>query len=222
VTAPTDGWAPAKCLAIVLAIAVVWPVWAVHIEHLAEARTMPVRLALPEAAGSWRAAQALTDWAPSYVGPDANAKMSYGDGADTVDLHLMYYRRQRQGAELINTQNILIHQKHPVWKMPEEKPVQIRLNGKPATVLQGHLQSPAQKLVTWRWNRIGKAYTANEYAGKLLEARDKLFGRMGDGAAIIIAAEYAENPEPATAVLQRFVDAMLPSLEQSLNRAAGD
>lgn len=220
--APANGRALGKCFAAVLAMAVVWPVRAAYIEHLAEARTVPVRLALPEAAGPWHAAQALTDWVPSYAGPDAKAKMSYGDGANTVDLYLMYYRHQRQGAELINTQNVLIHQKHPVWKMPEEKPVRIRLNGKPATVLQGRLHSSSQNLLIWRWNRIGKDYTANDYIGKWLEAKDKLLGHMKDGAAIIVAAEYTESPASAAAVLQRFLDAMLPSLEQSLNRTAGD
>jgi exosortase A len=214
-----DGWALWKCLAVGLALSVLWPARAAHIEHLAESRNTPVDLALPDGAGLWRSADPSTDWEPSYVRPDAKAVKFYSDGSATVGLYLMYYRYQEQGAELINSQNMLIRQKHPVWKMPGEKPESILLNGKTAVVLQGHLQSSRQRLLTWRWNRIGELYTANDYIGKLLEARDKILGAMRDEAGIVIATEYGDDPQSAAKVLQRFVDAMLPSLEESLNRA---
>lgn len=217
---PADRTALLAGLAVALAVAAFWPLRAMHIERLAAARNAPVSLALPEGAGPWRSTAPNTDWEPSYVGPDARAVKFYTDGTDTVALYLMYYRHQSQGAELINSRNILIRQKHPVWKMPEERPAAANLNGKPATVLRGQLQSSRQKLLTWRWNRIGEVYTSNDYVAKILEAKDKMLGSIRDESGIVIAAEYAEEPEAAARILQRFVDAMLPALEDSLNRAA--
>lgn len=215
-----DRRALAGCLLLALGISALWPARAAHVERLAEARTAPIRLVLPEAAGPWRLTGEMTDWEPSYVGPGATEKQFYSDGRDTVAVYLMYYRRQRQGAELINSRNMLIPQKHPLWRMPEEKPVEILLHGKPVPVLQGRLQSSRQQLLTWRWNRIAGTYTANDYFGKWLEAREKIFGAIDDEVGIVLAASYEEGPETAKAVLQRFVDAMLPALEQSLERAA--
>jgi exosortase A len=216
-----DGWRLGLGFAVAMAVAAVWPVRAAYVERQAEARgNPPVVLTLPEGAGGWSAAAAATEWAPNYIGPDATAKGAYQDGSATVSVYLMYYRRQRQGAELINSQNTLAPSTRSIWRMPEESPVEIRLDGGPAKVLQGRALSPRQQLLTWRWNWIGGSYTANDYVGKLLEARDRLLGDPADGAAIVIATELGEYPEPARAVLQGFVDAMLPSLEQSLKRAS--
>lgn len=216
-----DGRAFGVCLLGALALAVVWPVRAAYIEQASEAARAPVMLALPDGAGAWRTADSLTEWEPYYIGADAKAKQAYRDGSNVVALYVMYYRHQQQGAELISTQNILIPQGHSFWRMPEEIPVNIRLNDESVTVLQGRLHSPNQRLLTWRWNRIGESYTANDYFGKFLEAKNKVLGIPSDGAAIIIAIEYGDNLELAASVLQRFVDSMLPTLEQSLNRTAG-
>jgi exosortase A len=201
-----------------LCVLSLWPARAAYLRSLVERRTLPVLLAAPSAAEPWRAAAAFTGWEPSYVGPDARFKAFYRDGADAVGLYLMVYRRQRQGAELINSQNVLIRQKHPVWRMPEETPRRVAVNGRPLTVLQGRLRSAEQKLLTWRWNRIAGRYTASDYFGKWLEARDRLLGTIRDGAAIVVATEYRDDAEiePAARVLRRYLDAMLPALERSL------
>lgn len=208
-------------LAAALGIALVWPTRAAYVEGLATARTEPTALALPERADPWRMADAFTDWRPSYERPTATAERFFSDGQHAVGLLVMFYRGQAQGAELINSRNVLLPQRHPVWKMPSERPAPARLGGRPATVLQGELLSPAQRLLTWRWNRIGGTYTANDYMGKWLEARDKLLGSAQGEAGLVIVTPYdGEDPEAARAVLQGFVDAMLPPLEASLDRAA--
>lgn len=210
-------------LAAALGVAVVWPVRAAYIERMAAGRAGPVSLALPERAGPWRVADAFTDWRPAYERPTATAERFFSDGQHAVGLFVMVYRQQAQGAELINSQNVLLPQRHPVWKMPGERPAPAVLDGGPVTVLQGELLSPRQRLLTWRWNRIGGTHTANDYVGKWLEARGKLLGSARGEAGLVIVTPYdGEDPEAARAVLQGFVDAMLPPLEASLDRAAGE
>jgi exosortase A len=208
--------------AVALIVAGFWPARASYVEHsLEQAASVPVSLALPEGAGGWqRVDQAATEWEPFYSGQDAKSRATYQDGDSAVELYVLYYHHQRQDAELINSQNMLAPQVHPVWKMPEEKPREAKLDGAPATVRQGRLLSARQDLLVWRWNRIAGRYTANDYVGKLLSAKERLLGEPDGGTAILIATEYNGTPK-AAAVLQRFVDAMLPAIERSLNSVEG-
>jgi len=210
-----------KGLLLGLVFAAVWPVRAAQIERQAAVQRGLLDVMLPDEAGPWRATGAGTDWEPSYVGPDLRASRFYTDGSTTVGLYVMYYRGQKQGAELINSQNLLIPQKHPVWKMPGERKVSVDLAGQPTVVLQGRLQSARQNLVTWRWYRIGDLYTSNDYLGKLLEAKEKILGGSTDEAGIVVATAYDDDAETGAKALQRFVNVMLPFLEKSLARDIG-
>ncbi len=217
-----DGRRFVKTAVIGALIAAFWPARAAYIQSLGDKATTPVEIELPKAMGSWQTVEAFTEWEPSYVGPDATVKAYYRRDADTVGLYVMYYRYQEQGSELINSQNVLVLPSgHRVWNMLEEKPRDVRLFGAPVTVLQGKIHSARQRLLTWRWNWISGRYTANAYVGKLLEAKDKLLGLRRDGAAVIAFTPYDEDIQPASEVLQRFVDDAMPSLELSLNKAAG-
>jgi exosortase A len=210
----------AKSGAAVLACSLFWPVWAAHIDELRKERDVPVSLQIPQPVSPWQPAAPLTEWEPTYVGPDTKVKAFFADDSGKVGLYIMYYRNQKQGAELINSQNVLIRQKHPVWKMPQEKLVEIQLKGVGTKVWQGRLSSSDQNLLTWRWNWISGRYTANDLFGKFLESKDKMFGTIRDGAAIIVVTEYDDDVESATRTLQGFVDTMLPVIEESLKRAA--
>lgn len=218
-TAP-DGWAFGRAWALALLVAAVGPARAAYVGALEASRDRdPVVMALPEGDGAWQAVPAFTEWTPHYSGQDAGADRAYGNGADKVAVYVRYYRHQKQGAELINSRNMLIPQIHDVWKMPEERSVEVSLAGRPVTVLQGLLKSTAgQRLLVWRWNLIGGSRTADDYQGKLLEAKDKLLGGSGEGAAFILATEYSGDPKTAEPVLRRFAEAMLPALEQGLDR----
>ncbi len=212
----------AVALAAVSAVIVlsIWPIRAAQIRDRAAARTAPVVLELPERAGAWRRVEAaLTDWQPRYLYPDATASAVYSDGGRRVRLTVLYYRLQEQGKELVNSQNVLVRQKHPVWKMPWEEPVAVELASGPLKVREGLLQSPRQQLLVWRWNWISGHYLINDHAAKLLEARDKLLGTPRDAAAIVIAAEFNEMPGKARAALHDFTGAMLPRITQILKRA---
>lgn len=224
--APPKAPARALCIAAVMAVAIVaiWPVRAAYLADSAAKRGVPIAsldLKAPSALAPWEeTSQPLADWEPHYTGFDAKAKAAYQNGERAIGLHLLYYRTQKQGAELINSQNVLIPQKHPIWKMPEEKPVEIRLNGRRVKVLQGRLHSAGQKFLVWRWNWVSGVYTSNEYWAKFLEAKDKLLNAPQDGAAIVIMTRYEEGTRAAAAALQNFVDQMFPAIARSLQQAS--
>ncbi|MEO6697226.1 MAG: exosortase A, partial [Gammaproteobacteria bacterium] len=199
-----------------MAISSLWPGYAAYLES-SPIQTADLRIIAPAVSGGWQAQSApLSDWQPRYATPDASVMQTYRKGDQTVSLFLYYYRSQRHGAELITSTNIMVRQKHPVWNKMGEGYRNIELAGRQERVVQTQLRSPAQRLLVWNWNRTQEWDTVNPYLAKLLLAKSRLFGGQGDGAAIIIAAPYDEQPEEAASVLQAFLNDMLPGIEGSL------
>ncbi len=205
-----------------LAVAALWPVYAMYLEKL-PVNSQGLMIELPDSAGGWsRQPTSVADWQPHYVGADAQLMQTYRKDGKTVGVYLGYYRTQRQDAELINSQNYMIRQKHPVWGKVEEREREISLSGERATIQQTLLSSTDQRLLIWSWNSLAGTYTVNPYLAKWLLAKSKLLGQRDDGAAIVIAAPYAveESPETAASALQTFVLDMLPTIQQSLGNVS--
>jgi hypothetical protein len=104
--------------------------------------------------------------------------------------------------------------------MPEESSFGAILEGRKIKVLQGRLLSREKELLTWRWNWILGEYTSNEFMAKILQASNKIMGGMADEAGIILAVEVKDDIQAAQSALQNFVDVMLPSIKQSLEKAS--
>jgi len=114
---PGAGVRPVGTAALAtLLVVAAWPAWAAYLDHRADADTRVVALAAPQDAGGWqRQPDQATEWRPSYKGATASVFETYAKGEQQVMLYVAVYRNQKQGAELINSQNVMIHQKHPVW-----------------------------------------------------------------------------------------------------------
>jgi exosortase A len=202
----------------VLALAV-WPVWAVYLDGAQN--TAPVHLSVPPGAGGWSTTKSFTTWKPRYVRPTVEVRQQYKLGADRVGLFIEYYRGQRQGAELVNTQNVMIVQKHPVWRMPAQYEVPASLNGGKYQVLESRMESDGQNLLIWHWNWITGEYMINPYEAKFKEAISRLVGGSRDAAGIVVYTPLGDRIGPARARLQKFVDDMLPSIQHELDQARG-
>jgi exosortase A len=182
-------------------------------------RPNPAAVALPAPAGvsGWlRAEGEFTNWRPKYDGPAASFFEVYRRGERTVVLFVGYYRNQRQDAELINSTNVMVVQKHPVWSNVGEARRKEDLGGSAIELRQTRLRSREQRLLIWDWFWVSGSHFSSPYLGKLYLARDKLLGRGDDGAAIIMAAPYEESAEAAQQTLREFARDMLPALETLL------
>ncbi|RLA16821.1 MAG: EpsI family protein, partial [Gammaproteobacteria bacterium] len=144
----------------------------------------------------------------------------YSLGGEAVALYLRYYRDQKQGSELINSQNILIPQKHPVWKMLDQYPIKVSVGDKDITVKRSRLSSSNKKFLVWHWDWVSGQHTSNNYIAKLLEAKDKLLGNPSDAAGIILVTEYDESTVEAEQRLQKFINVLFPALDESLEKAS--
>jgi EpsI family protein len=205
---------------LVLAVVLTGPAYAAWLAARSAAPT-PVQIASPAAANGWMAETApFTDWQPHYVGPDGQHAAYYSKNGQRVMLYLAYYRTQRQGSELITSQNYMIMQKHPRWSNIGETGVNPALGTTPDYVIQTRLRAPDQKLLVWRWDQLDGRDMTNDYLSKLLLARERVLGHRDDGVAIVVAAPYSDDVDAAKPVLRAFIHDMRASIAASLGEAA--
>lgn len=203
-------------------VVAIWPLAAWTMERDSLPGDVQVSISVPAATGGWRAAtRSAWDWRPQVVNPDAELYQFYQYDDQTVGLYLGLYLTQRQDAELVNSQNIMVRQKHPVWRNKGRSSPEVLLDGRAVPVQQSIVTSMAQRLLVWHWYRVGDYYTSNPYVGKILEAVNRLFGGRRDGAFLVVATPYVEKTDDAVPVLQAFLDAMLPVVEQTLDQTVG-
>jgi exosortase A len=208
-------------LATLLAVAA-WPAWAGYLEHRADGDTRVVELSSPRGAGGWqRQKEQLTEWRPHYKGAIASTFDTYASGNQQVVLYVAVYRNQKQGSELVNSQNVMIHQHHPVWNRRSETIGSESLGSSTLPLRKTLMRSPAQSLVIWDWFVVAGQDVANPYWAKVMQARDKILGRGDDGVAIIVAAPYYDNPTDGERVLRDFVSSMRGSIDASVAKALG-
>lgn len=224
---PDDTHAPprlsrmAASAAAALAILLVWPVWSYQLEQQ-RAHWVPGQheAEAPAGSGGWqRAEHDWVDWKPRYIAPDQEIQASYRLNERSVGMYLAFYGRQQQDAELVNSQNVMVVQKHPVWRQVERRKVDIDLPGKGLIrVQQARLAGAGQRILIWHWHWLEGTHTANDMLAKLVEAGNRLRGGRHPSVGIVLYTPYEHDRDGAERHLQAFVDAMLEPLEAELAR----
>lgn len=177
-------------------------------------------LQAPPESGRWqRSSGSLTDWMPEFINPSSHVSQVYSDGSGRVALYIGYYRKQRQNAELVTSQNALVHTNHKVWGRISEMPRVLRLDANKIDLIESKLRSPMTQLLVWHWYSVDGQYTTNPYWAKLLQAKSQLLGRGDDGAVIIVSTVIDMSSDDATNRLRAFVSAMSPAIATSLQNA---
>lgn len=203
----------------VLAIAFIWPAYATYLKNVIPHST-ELDIQIPGVPEKWQVIPGeISNWQPIYVGAATQLRQHYRNSNRSVDLYISYYRDQQQGAELINSRNILVPEAGSQWHNIKEEKRRISLGSQQETVNQNQLHASSAKLLVWRWYWLGEETTANPYLAKIILAKNKLLGRGDDGAEIIIATRYEEIPEEAVPVLQGFLGDMMPTITAGLQNA---
>ncbi len=208
---------PLRMAAMLLAMAALFPLW----EGWLNARPIQsVALAAPPATAGWQQAAPFADWQPHWVGMDAKLSEYYSKDGDTVLLFTAYYARQRQDAELINSQNYMVPQKDLAWQNVGETVRSVSVAGQSLTVRQAKLRSTSggPRILAWQWNRVQGEDVLNPYLIKLRLALTKVLGGEDDGTAFIVAAPYRDRQDEAEKVLTEFIAEMRPGLEALADR----
>jgi len=215
--APTPATAMMAAALASAALAAAWPLCVPYLERGHDA---PVRLAAPAGASGWSLEpQQDMHWRPHYHGAAASTLAVYRKGDRSVAVYLGYYRNQRQGAELVGSQNLVAGAGDSPWTKTSEALQREELPSGTLQLRQTWLRSAAGRMLVWDWYRIGGQDLSNPYLAKALVARDKLLRRGDDSAAIVLAAAYDSRPETAAQTLRLFTREMLPAIDHALGAA---
>jgi EpsI family protein len=210
-----------SALFAVLAIGI-WPLYAAHAGYGLQGSLADVRPKL-DGQGGWVAVpEPFTAWQPRYVGADASAFQTFRNGDRQVAVWLFYYATQREGAELVTTRNMMVVQKHPVWEQIGQSRQDVQIGQSAFLARTTLLRSVRQRLMVMDWFWISGHRLSDPYLGKLLLARQRLFGAGDPAIGVIIATPYEDRAELANATLRLFVHDMLPSIEKSTQGTWGN
>lgn len=212
---------PAFLLAIVgvLVFSFVWPAYA----HWLAQRPLP-DLPSPrlQTHPAWQPTPTFTNWVPHWIGADRKLRATFAKNAQPVMLEIDYYATQRQNAELINSQNYMVPQLHPVWSEVGRQVVQVNPKQPSFKVRQAMLKSvQGQRLLVWQWNVIDGHIYHSDALAKLSLAADRLRLARDDGASIVLATPYEEHPEEAARVLADFVQQNFVFIQHSVDQVTG-
>ncbi len=201
-------------------VAAAAPIWGTYAEDRMPA-LHALKIEAPRVRQPWRPlAGRKTAWQPLFVGADVTYSGSYGRGGRSVDLHIAYYARQRQGAEIVNRQNRLADGR--VWKRAGSDRTEARVEGRQLTVVRTRLLSHRGGRIVWHWYWVNGRYTANPYLAKLLQAGAELLGGARAAAVIAVAADYVEAPVEAEKALRGFLERLCrlgPVLQRTARQA---
>lgn len=208
-------------MAATIAVAVmvaIWPMAAARLEGIGP--YPPPVLQAPPPTESWQQVDGrLTDWTPRFSNPQAQINQVYARDTGRVGLYIGYYRNQRQGVQLISTQNMLVSSNDGTWKNIGEAHRTLVLDNEKIPLIEAELRGSSTRLLVWRWYWVGGRYAVDPYWAKLLQAKSKLFGHGDDGAVVIIYTELDTNQGEAAGRLKEFGNAMLPAITSSLQYA---
>ncbi|MGB0721428.1 MAG: exosortase A [Gammaproteobacteria bacterium] len=177
---------------------------------------------LPGHMGEWsRTAQPWSVWSPDYLHPAAQARADYkraGGEGHQVGVFIASYDKQRQGAELINTQNRLYSPDR--WLRQAEQRLSFEYNGENWGVREIRMRNRGHMAVLWTWYQMGEQHTAEATIAKVLEGGQQLLGGRASSV-IAVMTTYDLKPEEARVRLRRFLADALPGIRASIAKVKG-
>jgi exosortase A len=177
----------------------------------------PLQLLAPQVTSPWTLQPVgHGTWTPHFLGADAEVHASYQAGARPVELYMAYYVQQRQGAEVINADNLLADAQQ--WVPFTDGYTIAAIDGQPLRVRVatfGTRHGRAHLVTIWYW--VDGRFTANPYYAKWLQVHARLLGRSPAAAVIALSTEYESEPREAVARVQDFLVHTV-SLQATLRR----
>jgi EpsI family protein len=155
-----------------------------------------------------------SNWYPVFRGATQEKIMQYRSRNRQVEVYIGYYSQQKQGTELINSQNRLFDEH---WKSVGMDTVRVEIPGGGEWDLKEfNITSNGENRIVWYWYTVGGYFTTNAIAAKLFELPSRL-KREENGAAIFaVSASYELDGNIARQSLERYLDSMFAPLMESV------
>jgi len=196
-----------------IACLAIWPLYSLYIER---ANYNPAPASLSEFKSRWQEAAPFTDWKPGFTPANAELFRLYTRDALNVGIFVGFYRNQHDGSKLISSSNLYVERKSRTWQKTSASTHVVTLADRTFTVREATLRGTSGPMLVWHWYWIDGRFTANDYAGKLLQAKEEFLLRGDDGASVLVFAPFAANPNEARTAMQQFLADNLASLEATL------
>ena len=220
---PAPSRAPWVAGFLALTLMIAPPAWAQHIDRMTESLLPRPGLLAPIAMAPWRGPFETEDtWRPVFANPDEETRKVYRQGAEAVQYFSAFYGKQKQGAELINSENRVYDRKS--WRRVSSTERTVSLGGRSLRVIETSLYLESvlgpQRRIVWHWYLVGGSPTTNPYLAKFLDARSKISGTTAGSAVVVVASDYDTRPEAAREVLKDFLAEHLTSIERGIRKTA--
>lgn len=151
---------------------------------------------------------------PKFIEPSALYAANYRFGEGEVGVTVAYYRNQKQGAELINYNNVLEPSQKWTWNRSQH--TEATASGVPGLRVENYVQREMKAVVaTVYW--VGGYTTTSQSASKLYQAINLLRGKGDDAAMLVITATEQQSPEAAMELVKAFVREKLPRILKYLD-----
>lgn len=199
----------------------VWPVWSSYLDRTGQFATNGPELVLSNISGQKVPVGNMSGaWKPRYIGPTQELQETFSTNGEWVGIYVaLYTGAQQQGAELVNSQNVMVVQKHPVWRMPKQYTIETGLTSGPRKVTESILRSSGGDLMTWNWFWIEGTHVENEYLAKLYEAILRLRGRNLHAAGVVIYSTLEKKEKRSRERIRQFVERNIEEIEAALESA---
>ncbi len=215
-----EARAPWRCLvaaAACTAFGVGSAAWSDNL-HAPLPQTSTSTAELASTLGPWvRQARAAGDWSPRFNTAAETVLSSYAHGGARVEVFVAFYHDQRQGLEMINSDNTVFDR--PSWRRVAEGSIATGADDPSAArdVHVSYLRSGSVERTVWQWYVLGDLQSSNE---PLLTARlawERLRGRHPAAAVVAIATAAGGDDARNDAILREFFATAGADLKASLN-----
>jgi exosortase A len=202
-----------------LAVSAVWPVMLRYLEA-PKASTLPV-LGGIEAANGWKVSSSeVAQWRPLFIGSSSAVSQQFEKNGRRVGLYIAYYRNQRADSKLVSTENVLVRNDDPNWRITfwetAQQATQAGTVRVPSVVATGR----GQRLAIRQWYWVDGYYTGSPFIAATLILAAQLRGHGDDCAAIVTYTSLNDERANSSHALDTFASDTAQPLSRLLTTAS--
>ncbi len=160
-----------------------------------------------------------SEWQPRFTGQSRTVTAAYLHGAHAVDVAMVSYARERGGAELVNSENLLFDSDQ--WTWLSERSLLLALpDGRQVPVFAVQVRRNLARRSIWRIFVVGERPVSGGLQAKVARAQAILRGEDEEGTALIVSAEQSGQGAAPEREVRAFLMNYYPGLLSCLREQA--
>ncbi len=178
-----------------------------------------VDLVFPKGAEKWIGPEYIDDgWRPLFHGADKVLAAKYHKGDESVMLYVAYYAHQRQGAELINSENGFFTGANEVVVPGGVRHILVS-DFESQQVVEVEFRSSKEKVI-WYWYNVAGISTTSQITAKLLDIWGAIISNRS-AMVVSISIDSDQGADSARRELALFYRQMMPHISVRLDELNG-